>query len=117
MTGDDDQCDDGSQREIHAVLESQVRIQIVSQGYDPSIGYLHAYEPDRPALVLDLMEPLRPMVDRQILEFVQSHMFHPADFTIRADGVCRLNPEMARRVVAITSIMDRRFGNAELTFV
>jgi CRISPR-associated protein Cas1 len=85
----------------YAVLESQVRIQVVSEGYDPTIGYLHAYEPDRPALVLDLMEPLRPVVDRKVLEFVQSHTFHPADFTIRADGVCRLNPELIRTVVRI----------------
>ncbi len=88
----------------YAVLESQVRIQVVSEGYDPSIGYLHAYEPDRPALVLDLMEPLRPAVDRRVLEFVQSHTFHPADFTIRNDGVCRLNPEMAKSIVASTSM-------------
>jgi CRISPR-associated protein Cas1 len=86
----------------YAVLESQVRIQVVAQGYDPSIGYLHAYEPERPALVLDLMEPLRPIVDRKILEFVQSHTFHPADFTIRSDGVCRLNPEMAKHVTLLT---------------
>jgi hypothetical protein len=44
----------------------------------------------------DLMEPQRPIVDRKVLEFVQAKTFHPADFTIRSDGVCRLNPEMAR---------------------
>ena len=38
--------------------------------------------------MLDLMEPLRPVVDRRVLEFVQAHAFHPADFTIRSDGVC-----------------------------
>jgi CRISPR-associated endonuclease Cas1 len=83
----------------YTVLESQVRMQIVTEGYDPTIGFLHSYNPDRPALVFDLMEPLRPIVDRSVLKFVQSHMFHPADFTIRSDGVCRLNPEMARQVV------------------
>jgi len=45
---------------------------------------------ERPALVFDLMEPLRPVVHRKVLEFVRSHTFHPADFTIRPDGVCRL---------------------------
>jgi CRISPR-associated endonuclease Cas1 len=78
----------------YAVLEAQVRMQIVADGYDPNIGYLHTSNPDRPALVFDLMEPLRPIVDRSVLQFVQSHTFHPADFTIRADGVCRLNPEL-----------------------
>jgi hypothetical protein len=35
-----------------------------------------------------------------VLSFVTVHVFDPADFVIRTDGVCRLNPEMARMVVA-----------------
>jgi CRISPR-associated endonuclease Cas1 len=88
----------------YAVLENQVRMQIAADGYDPTIGCLHSYSLNRPALVYDLMEPQRPIVDRKILEFVQSHTFHPADFTIRLDGVCRLNPEMAKNVVQLVSI-------------
>jgi CRISP-associated protein Cas1 len=87
----------------YAILESQVRMQIVAEGLDPTIGYLHTSTPERQALVLDLMEPQRPIVDRKVLEFVQAHTFHPADFTIRSDGVCRLNPEMARRIVSTTA--------------
>ena len=56
-----------------------------------------------PAFVFDLMEPERPKVDRAVLDFVKGHVFDPADFVIRADGVCRLNPEMARMVVARVS--------------
>jgi CRISPR-associated endonuclease Cas1 len=83
----------------YAILQSQVQIEIVSAGYDPTIGFLHAEAPDRPAFVFDLMEPLRPVVDRHILRFVHDHTFEPADFTLRTDGVCRLNPEMARHLV------------------
>ena len=83
----------------YAVLEGHVRVQIISQGYDPTIGYLHAFEKYRAALVCDLMEPLRPVVDRAVLEFVQSHTFERSDFTIRSDGVCRINPEMAKHLV------------------
>jgi hypothetical protein len=40
-----------------------------------------------------------------VLDFVNGHVFDPADFVIRSDGVCRLNPEMARMVVArVTAI-------------
>ena len=91
----------------YAVLESQARIEVVAAGFDPSIGFLHASGLGRPAFVLDLMEPLRPLVDRKVLEFVQGHTFHPADFTIRSDGVCRLNPEMARNV---TKRIELDFG-------
>jgi hypothetical protein len=85
------------------VLESQVRMHIVAEGCDPTIGFLHTYNVERPAFVFDLMEPLRPIVHRAMLTFVQSHTFHPADFTIRSDGVCRLNPEMAGRLVKLVS--------------
>jgi hypothetical protein len=39
-----------------------------------------------------------PEVDRSVLAFLKSETLHPADFTIREDGVVRLNPELARRV-------------------
>ena len=51
-------------------------------------------------LIFDLMEPERLKVDRAVLDFIKGHVFDPADFVIRTDGVCRLNPEMARMMVA-----------------
>ena len=83
----------------YAILESQARIQVVAAGFDPTIGFVHSGRRGRPDFVLDLMEPLRPIVDRKVLEFVWAHTFHPADFTIRSDGVCRLNPVMVKHVV------------------
>ncbi|HJU11897.1 MAG TPA: CRISPR-associated endonuclease Cas1 [Candidatus Binataceae bacterium] len=87
----------------YAILESQVRIQIVTAGLDPTIGVLHSGRRGRSDFVLDLMEPWRPVIDGQMLQFVQTHTFHPADFTIRSDGVCRLNPEMAKYIAKMTA--------------
>jgi CRISPR-associated protein Cas1 len=56
-----------------------------------------------PPFEFDLMEPERPRVDRAVVDFVKGHVFDPSDFLVRSDGVCRLNPEMARIVVAICS--------------
>jgi CRISP-associated protein Cas1 len=53
-----------------------------------------------PAFVFDMVELERPKIDRAVLDFVNGHVFDPADFVIRSDGVCRLNAEMARMVVA-----------------
>jgi CRISPR/Cas system-associated endonuclease Cas1 len=71
-------------------------------------GYFHAGRVGRGRhdFVLDLMEPLRPIVDRKVLKFVQAHTFHPADFTMRSDGVCRLNPEMARKIIELTETLN-----------
>ncbi len=51
--------------------------------------------------MFDMMEPERPKVDRAVLSFLKSEASHPADFAIREDGVVRLNPELARRVVGL----------------
>jgi hypothetical protein len=37
------------------------------------------------------------------LDEFKSEALHPADFTIRQDGVVRLNPGLARRVVQVTT--------------
>ena len=83
----------------YAVLESQIRIEVAAVGLDPATGFLHQNLSDRPALILDLLEPLRPATDALVLRFLTSETFHPSDFTIGRDGTCRLHPALARRVV------------------
>jgi CRISP-associated protein Cas1 len=78
-------------------------MKLISEGFDPKIGLAHATEKYRDALVLDHMEPLRPVVDREILRFVLNGTMVPEDFTITNEGFCRLNTQLARRVVAVTS--------------
>ncbi len=87
----------------YAALESKIRIKAISEGFDPTIGIMHEGNDRSSKFIFDLMEPERPKVDRAVLDFVKGHVFDPADFVIRADGVCRLNPEMARLVVAKVS--------------
>ena len=86
---------------VYATLESQVRIQAIVDGYDPSIGIMHdRIEPDRHSFVFDLMEPQRPVVDRTVLKLIQEHTFSGADFMLQPDGVCRLNPELVKQIAA-----------------
>jgi CRISPR-associated protein Cas1 len=87
----------------YATLESEIRLKAISDGYDPTIGIMHEGSGGSSKFIFDLMEPERPRVDRAVLDFVKGHVFDPADFVIRSDGVCRLNPEMARIVVATSS--------------
>jgi CRISPR-associated protein Cas1 len=87
----------------YAALESEIRIKAISDGYDPTMGIMHEGSDSSSKFIFDLIEPERPKVDRAVLDFVKSHVFDPADFVIRSDGVCRLNPEMARMVVSKVS--------------
>ena len=83
----------------YAVLENQIRTYVIAAGLDPTIGFLHGSYDGKHGLVYDLMEPLRPVVDQKVLEFVQRHLFAAGDFTLLSNGVCRLNPQLARNVV------------------
>jgi CRISPR-associated endonuclease Cas1 len=87
----------------YAVLEAQVRIRTVAEGYDPAIGIMHHDYRGGPAFVLDQMEPLRPAADKEVLELALGSELHPADFVLRNDGVCRLNPQLSRRVAAVAT--------------
>jgi CRISPR-associated endonuclease Cas1 len=87
----------------YALLHSQVQAAAVANGYDPRQGIMHESRPDAMALVLDLMEPQRAVVDAKVLKFVAAQTFSGADFVIRDDGVCRLAPQLARRICQTTT--------------
>ena len=90
----------------YAVIQSQVQTRAVADGYDPRLGILHESRPDALALILDLVEPRRPVADAAVLNLIAKHALSGADFVIRSDGVCRLAPQLARRLCAIVSAAD-----------
>ena len=91
----------------YGLLETEVRIAVVAAGLDPTIGYLHAQRPGRVALVYDLMEPLRPAVDQEVLRFVQKHIFSRGDFVMTDSGACRLHPILKAIAIATTAASPR----------
>jgi CRISPR-associated protein Cas1 len=90
----------------YAVLIAQTQIRLIVEGYDPTIGIMHEKKALRginPGFALDHMEPMRPVVDRAVLQLINTVTFTGADFSIQHDGVCRMNPELARRVAQLAS--------------
>jgi CRISPR-associated endonuclease Cas1 len=88
----------------YAVLQAQLQINAVADGYDPTEGVMHHGRRGKPAFIFDLMEPERPKVDATILQFVAEQSFSGADFPISANGICRLSPSLARRVAQLVSL-------------
>lgn len=88
----------------YAMLEADLRIKCITQGFDPRIGIAHRPDKGSPdPFLFDVMEPFRPVVDRAVLEFALSETFSPKDFVLRSDGVCRLSPQLARALAGRVS--------------
>ena len=57
-------------------------------GFDPMVGFYHQPRHGRPALALDLMEPLRPLiVDSSVLSAVNTRMISERDFVMAGNSV------------------------------
>ena len=60
---------------------------------------MHADLPFWASLAADLMEPLRPYVERQVLEFLGHRTFAANEFFETREGQCRLVPPLTTEVV------------------
>jgi len=90
-----------------------MQLQAIADGYDPMLGVIHTrnrsnYGPRRPGFAIDLMEPHRPIVDRAVLTLVKDETFSGVDFLLQTDGVVRLGPELARRLVGVKGHRTQR---------
>lgn len=85
----------------YAVKLAQLQIRAIADGYDPTLGIMHNGKRGNPALILDLIESQRPVVDAAILKLIRNQKFAASDFIIRRDGACRLSPQLARKVASL----------------
>ncbi len=60
-------------------------------GLDPYIGFLHEERPGRPSLALDLVEELRPFVDRFVLTLINRRQIQAKDIIEKPGRVYQLN--------------------------
>ncbi len=81
-----------------AAVEARLACEAV--GLHPALGFVHADEPRRANLALDLLEPVRPAVERFILDLVAERSFSRKDFVERADGSIRIAPALVQEMAA-----------------
>lgn len=74
----------------YALAEVECRLALLTLGLDPGMGIVHTDRKDRDSLALDLLEPLRPVVERHVLTLLASLTFRAADFHETRQGACRL---------------------------
>ncbi len=78
----------------YALAEAECRTAILAVGLDPGLGIVHTDSRARDSLVLDLLEPLRPIVDQHVLELLQGRHLRADDFNETRTGECRLPPSL-----------------------
>jgi CRISPR-associated protein Cas1 len=84
---------------LYTVLRGECAAALEGVGLDPQVGFMHALRPGRPALALDLMEELRPVLaDRLALTLVNRAQLRPEDFVAHEGGAVYLN-ESGRKTV------------------
>jgi CRISPR-associated protein Cas1 len=75
----------------YALLVKECTVALLSEGLDPWWGFYHQPRHGRPALALDMMEPLRPIVaDSAVITAVNTGMVYGRSFETAAAG-CMLN--------------------------
>ena len=71
----------------YAVLAKECTVALLSEGLDPYWGFYHQPRYGRPALALDLMEPLRPLIaDSAVITAVNTGMVRTNDFERTSSG-------------------------------
>lgn len=58
----------------YGILYSEIERSCILSGLDPYLGFLHMDRYGKPSMVLDMVEQLRPIIDRAIINlFVQTY--------------------------------------------
>ncbi len=84
----------------YALLMNDCLSALQGNGLDPAFGFLHAFRAGRPALALDLMEHLRPLVaDRLVLTLINNQQLRPGDFRKTESGAVELTDDARKLVI------------------
>ena len=76
----------------YAMLTKDLTVTLQAVGFDPMLGFFHQPRYARPALALDLMEELRPLVcDSTVISALNRRELGPGDF-VRSAGAVNLKP-------------------------
>lgn len=84
----------------YALLLGDCLAALQSVGLDPALGFLHAFRSGRPALALDLIEHLRPLVaDRLALTLINNQQVNAKGFRVTESGAVEMDDETRKQVI------------------
>ncbi|MFW6028975.1 MAG: type I-C CRISPR-associated endonuclease Cas1c [Halanaerobiales bacterium] len=85
---------------LYVILNHDCSSALESVGLDPQIGFLHELRPGKPALALDLMEELRPiLVERLVLTMINRKQVSKNDFDFKPGGAVNMNDDFRKKLI------------------
>jgi len=82
-----------------ALLQAETRLALSALGLDVGLGVgLHTDTANRDSLALDVLEPVRPEVEKWLLAWIMREPLRRADFFETATGNCRLMSHLCARL-------------------
>jgi hypothetical protein len=89
---------------LYALLEAEARLAALAIGLDPTLGVLHMDTDARDSLACDLMEPVRPIVDAYVLDWLARGPLTRNWFFEQPNGNCRLMSSLATQLAETTGM-------------
>lgn len=92
----------------YALLVKDVALALVAVGLEPLLGFLHQPRYGRPALALDLMEEMRPLLgDSAVITALNTGVVTAEDFLLGATGCALKAPGRKRFIESYERRMDQ----------
>jgi CRISPR-associated endonuclease Cas1 len=92
---------------LYSVAIGEITIALHALGLDPALGIMHADKDDRMSLAYDLIEPMRPIIDRWLFDWLETMTFSKRDFREDSSGEIRLTHPLNSHL-AMTAPLWRR---------
>ncbi len=87
---------------LYQLAEFECRNALLALGLDPQLGWAHCDAAYRDSAALDLLESVRPHVDRYVATLLADRTFARKEFLESADGQVRLAPSLAKLLAEST---------------
>lgn len=107
---------------LYRLAEAETTLALAAVNLDPALGIWHTDLNNRASFSLDVLEAVRPDVDRYLLTLLQGRTFSWSDFHETRQGACRLLAplthelaksarELRRSVLPIVEFVANEIGN------
>src|SRR5215469_12290814 len=92
---------------LYALLESEASLAARALGMDAAMGIFHVDQPNRDSLACDLMEPVRPLVDSYLVDWLTTQPLRREWFFEQRNGNARLMATLTEKLSETAPIWGR----------